>query len=185
MIIISKCNKLTHKEYKPWYNWVGRWSTGNCARNWNLTIPPNGICINESVRENEMRKIIFFKNINRSPNPGQKTKKKKRSYRIVDFPVQADHWVKIKESEKGDNCLDFARELRKLRNIKVTVIPIVVGSLGTVSKNLEKRLNEREIRGRIETIKTTALLKSARILRWITESWEDLLSLRFRRNTTS
>ena len=31
------------------------------------------------------------------------------------------------------------------------VIPIVVGRLGTVSKGLEKRLEELEIRGRIET----------------------------------
>ena len=32
-------------------------------------------------------------------------------------------------------------------------------------KNLEKRLNGLEIRGRIETIQSTALLKLARILR--------------------
>ena len=46
------------------------------------------------------------------------------------------------------------------------VIPIVVGALGTVPKNFEKRLEESlEIRGRIETIQNTALLQSATILR--------------------
>ena len=30
------------------------------------------------------------------------------------------------------------------------VIPFEIGALGTVKKNLEKRLNEQEIRGRIE-----------------------------------
>ena len=43
----------------------------------------------------------------------------------------------------------------------VTVIPIVGDTLGMVTKDLEKRQQELETRGRIETILTTA---SARIL---------------------
>ena len=46
-------------------------------------------------------------------------------------------------------------------------VPIVVGSPGTVLKNLEKRKEEFEIRKRIETIQTTELLKSARIFKRI------------------
>ena len=33
------------------------------------------------------------------------------TYRIVDFGVPADHRVKLKEGEKGDKYVDFAREL--------------------------------------------------------------------------
>ena len=52
--------------------------------------------------------------------------------------------------------------------MKVTVIPIVNGALGTVTKGL---LHEREeISGRVETIQTTALLGSARILRRVRET---------------
>ena len=47
----------------------------------------------------------------------------------------------------------------------VTVIPIIVGALGTVLKGLENGVEESEIRGRIETIQITPLLRSARILR--------------------
>ena len=47
--------------------------------------------------------------------------------------------------------------------MKVTAIPIVVSALVTVSKGLKKRLQELEINGRIETIQTTAVLKSAEI----------------------
>ena len=53
--------------------------------------------------------------------------------------------------------LDFARGLKKLWNIKVTVIPIVIGGLGTVTKGLLKGLQDLEIRGRVETIQTTIL----------------------------
>ena len=48
------------------------------------------------------------------------------------------------EYEKIDKYLDLARELKKLWNMKVKVIPIVVGALGTVPKRLEKGLENLE-----------------------------------------
>ena len=49
--------------------------------------------------------------------------------------------------------------------MKMTVILIVVGTLGTVSEGLEKKLDKQEIIRRIETILTTALFKPGRIIR--------------------
>ena len=43
--------------------------------------------------------------------------------------------------------------------MKAAVVPVVIGSLGTVSKGPAKRLEELEIRGRIENILTTALTR--------------------------
>ena len=60
-------------------------------------------------------------------------KKKKKTYRFVNFAVLVDHRVKFSESEKIENYLDLAR---------VNVIPKVVGVLGTVSKSFEKGLDE-------------------------------------------
>ena len=60
-----------------------------------------------------------------------------------DFAVPADRRVKLKESEKNDKYLDLDRELEKLWNMKVTVIPNVHGMLGIVTKGLENL----EIRG--------------------------------------
>ena len=54
--------------------------------------------------------------------------------------------------------------------MKVTVIPIVIGALGTVTEELVQGLEDLEIRGRVETIQTTALLRSARILRRVLET---------------
>ena len=53
------------------------------------------------------------------------------------------------------------------------MIPIVIGALGTVLKGLERELEEFDIGARIETIQTTALLKSARILRNVPETTGD------------
>ena len=57
-----------------------------------------------------------------------------RTCRIVDFAFPANYRVKLKESENRDKYLDLARELKKLWNMKVTVIPIVISALGTVTK---------------------------------------------------
>ena len=53
--------------------------------------------------------------------------------------------------------------------MKVTVIPIVIDVLGTVTKGLVPRLVDLKITGRVETIQTTVLLRSARIVRRVLE----------------
>ncbi len=85
-------------------------------------------------------------------NNQQKKKKKKRICKIVDFAVQGDHSIKLKECEKRDKYLDLARELKKLWNMKVTIVPIVIGALGTVTNGLLKGLEDLEVSGRVETI---------------------------------
>ena len=49
--------------------------------------------------------------------------------------------------------------------MKVTIMPIVTGALGTITKGLLKGLGDLEVDGQVETIQTTALLRTARILR--------------------
>ena len=68
-----------------------------------------------------------------------KKKKKKKICKIVDFAVPADHRIKLKECEKRDKYPDLARELKKLWNMKVTIIPIVIGAFGTVTKGYYQR----------------------------------------------
>ena len=69
----------------------------------------------------------------------------------------------MKEYKKKDKYQDLARELKKLWNMKVTVIPIAIGALGTITKGLVQGLEDLEITGRVETIPITVLLRSARI----------------------
>ena len=66
--------------------------------------------------------------------------------------VLVNYRVKLKGSEKKYKYLDLARELKKLWNMKVTVIPIEIGALGTITKGLIQGLEDLEIRGRVETI---------------------------------
>ena len=102
--------------------------------------------------------------------------KKERTCRFLDFAVPVDHRVELKESKKKDKYLDFGREMKKIWNMKVIVIPIVIGYLSRVTKGFAKGLEDMEITGRMETVQTTALLRSARILWRVQETWSNLLS---------
>ena len=97
-------------------------------------------------------------------------KKKKRIEKIVYFAVSADHRIKLKECEKKDKYVDLARELKKLWNMKVTIIPIVIGTFGTVTKRLLKGLEDLKVGGRVETIQTTAFFRTVRILRRVLDT---------------
>ena len=152
------------------------------------------------VLENDTHKLLWDFDIQTDPlisarrpdliiiNKKKKKKRKKKEKKIskiVDLAVPADHRIKLKECEKKDKYYNLARELKKLRNMKVTIIPIVTGAFGTVTKGLLKGLEDLEVGGRVETIQTTALLKTARILRRALKTWGDLLPLNLQWKTIS
>ena len=60
----------------------------------------------------------------------------------MDFSIPADHRLKLKESEKKDKYLGLARELKKLWNMKVMVILVLIGTFSTVTKGLLEGLKE-------------------------------------------
>ena len=72
--------------------------------------------------------------------------------------------VCFQQTTDVDEKKDTDKNLKRLCKMKMTVMPIVVGAIGVVSKNLEKRLIELEIGGRTAAIQTTAIEKSAVIL---------------------
>ena len=153
-----------------------RWSTGKCVR----SLINNCYIHNpESILENEMHNLLWdfviktthlisprrsYFAIAKKKKKGKK-KQKTRTCRIVNCGVPVIHIIKLKESQKKDKYLDPTRELKKLWNVKVLVIPIVIGALDSVSKGFVKRLEDLEIRGRLETIQSIVLSTSARILR--------------------
>ena len=73
----------------------------------------------------------------------------------------------IKEGKKTSTYLNLARKLKKKKAVEHNGDHDTNGSLCDWNdpQRLVKKMEELEIRGRIETIRSTALLRSARILR--------------------
>ena len=148
--IISECSKLAQKGYKARHDWVRRVIHWEMCRKFQFDHTNKWYTFNPApVLENDQHKLLWDFNIQtdhliqaRRPDLIIINKKKKRICKIVDFAVPADHKINLKESEKKDKYLNLARELKKLWNMKVTIVPIVIGALGTITKGLLKGLGK-------------------------------------------
>ena len=179
--IISECSKLAQREYKARYDWVGKMIHWEMCKKFKFDYTNKWYIHNPApVLENATHKLLWDFNIQmdhlipaRRPEliiNKTKKRKKKRTCKIVDFAVPADHRINLKECEKKDKYLDLAKELKKLSNMQVKIIPIVIGAFGTAIKGLLKGLEDLGVCGRVGINQTTALLRTARILRRVPET---------------
>ena len=72
--------------------------------------------------------------------------------------------VVVRESQYILNLNILSEELKKMWNMKVKVVPIVIGAVGTPTKTLEKRLETIGIEKRIIKLQKYILLYTRRIL---------------------
>ena len=56
--------------------------------------------------------------------------KKRSTCKIIDSAVPGDSRIEEKEKERIEKYHDLRRELQKIWNVRVKIIPLVVGSLG-------------------------------------------------------
>ena len=68
--------------------------------------------------------------------------KKERSCKIIDFAVPRDSRTEEKEKDKIEKYQELGRELQKIWNLKVKIIPLVAGSLGAIPKQFGNRLKQ-------------------------------------------
>ena len=95
--------------------------------------------------------------------------KERRTFKIIDFVVPEDSRIEKKEREKIEKYQDLRKELQKIWNVRVKIIPLVVGSLGAIPKQFSKRLEENGITAEIRQVQKSVLLETTRILRKVLE----------------
>ena len=95
--------------------------------------------------------------------------KKDRSCKIIDFAVPGDSRIEGKEKDKIEKYQDLGRESQKIWNVKVKIIPLVVGSLGAIPKQFGNRLKQIGVTVGTAQVQKTILLGKARILRKVFE----------------
>ena len=88
-----------------------------------------------------------------------------KHWTIIDFSVPNDKNIVTKENEKVEHYRELGYEIRKIHKVTTTTVPIVVGALGAVSKNLNKFLKDLGLGHTFGTIQTTAVLGTSIILR--------------------
>ena len=118
---------------------------------------------------------------NRSPNIGQKIRsfnnqeKKTRTFKIVDVFVSVELRIKLKESEKKYNYLGLARELKKNTEHEGDSYTNRDWCFWNSHQRIFKGIRGHGKWRKSGDFQTTALLRTARILRRILQTWGDLL----------
>ena len=173
--IVSGCSKLAQKENKRRHDNLGKIIHWKLARKCNFEAGDQWYEHEpESVLENEDYKMMWDFSIQTDVIEARRLDlvvvgKKERSCKIIDFAVPGDSKTEEKEKDKVEKYQDLRRELQKIWNIKVKIIPLVVGSLGATPKQFGNRLKQTGIAVGTVQVQKTVLLGTARILRKVLE----------------
>ena len=175
--IISACSMLAQKEYKRRHDKV-------CLNlHWNLC-KKYGIVVNdkwyqhqvEGVMENDKAKILWDFMIqcdreicHRKPDIVVIDKDKNECI-IIDVACPGDHNILKKRNEKIDKYSELRLEISRLWNKKTSIVPIVIGALGSIPKGLQTYLKQLEIHHNIDTLQKSVLLGTANIIRKVLSS---------------
>ena len=171
--IVSGCSKLAEKECKRRHDNLGKIVHWKLARKCNFEAEDKWYEHEpESVLENEDYKIFSIQTdrVIEARRPDLVVvDKKERSCKIIDFAVPGDSGIEEKEKDKIEKYQELGRELQKIWNVKVKIIPLVVGSLGAIPKQFGNRLKQIGIAVGPAQVQKTVLLGTARILRKVRE----------------
>ena len=171
------------KMYTTKHDCVGNLSLENCGK---IELFPYNEMVHAQTKiptKQYNTSISGFWDTDRSPALGSKISlgdclQHKRIYCIMDLLSRWTTEWSPRETKTETCTWSLLENWENLRNMKVTVIPIITDALGTVPDSLKSDLEELETRGWIKDIQTTALLRSTRLLRRVVETRRNLLSLR-------
>ena len=92
--------------------------------------------------------------------------KKTKKCLLIDPACTFDTRIEKKEEEKCSNYCDLKYEIARMWQMKdVQFIPVVIGALGTVTKQFEKWIQKLHLEITVEMLQKPCLLGTARIIR--------------------
>ena len=84
---------------------------------------------------------------------------------IIIIVIPGDRNVIKKEAEKILKYKDLTIEIQRMWNVKTSVIPVIIGATGTISKSLKKYVSNIPGNHDVKELQKTAILGTAHILR--------------------
>jgi hypothetical protein len=84
---------------------------------------------------------------------------------LIDVAIPGDRNVINKETEKILKYKDLVTEIQPMWKVKATMIPVIIGATGTISKTLRQYPSNIPGKNEIKELQKTAILGIAHILR--------------------
>ena len=107
--------------------------------------------------------IISFVNNNNRPDIIIKNKKEK-TCTLIDVAIPADRNVVQKEAEKNLKYKSLCIEIQRMWNLKCTIVPVIIGATGIVTRSLKKNLESVPGKHSIDSLQKTAILGTSHII---------------------
>ena len=79
--------------------------------------------------------------------------------------IPADRKVVQKEAEKKLKYKSFCIEIQRIWNLKCTIMPVIIGASGIVTRSLKKNLEAVPGKHSIDSLQKTAILGTSHIIR--------------------
>ena len=172
--LVSACKKMAQTDYKRRHDKMGLrvyWEVCGVyglkrSERWHLEVP-------DGVRRSDDGMIeIWWDQKVVTPTKFEANRpdmmivdRRSKEWFMVDFAVPFDANVAKKEEEKIGKYKDLAAEVARMNTVKVVVVPIVVGALGVVSKDLLGWLKVLGVGDVVGGLQTAAVIGTAAILK--------------------
>jgi hypothetical protein len=91
--------------------------------------------------------------------------KKEKTCTLIDVAILADRNDVQKEAEKKLKYKRLCIEIQLMRNLKCTIVPVIIGATGIVTRSLRKHLEGVPGKHSIDSLQKTAVLGTSHIIR--------------------
>jgi hypothetical protein len=169
--LISACSKIAQTDYKERHNKVASMLHWNLCKKYHLPAADKWWEHKiEKVLQNNEAKILWDFKIQTDKhlphNIPDITVVENKQVWLVDVAIPGDSRIQQKEVEKITKYQDLKIEVERLWERKATVVPVVIGALGAIPRDLTKHLNTLGLdKITPSQLQKAALLGTAHILR--------------------
>jgi len=88
----------------------------------------------------------------------------KRTRMLIDVVISGDRNVIKKEAENIPKYKDLKIEIKRMWNVKIKVIPVIIGATETISESFSKYVSNIPGNHEVNELQKTAILGTAHIL---------------------
>ena len=169
--MVNSCSKLAQTDYKERHDKVASMLHWNLCSKYNLPTADKWWEHKvDMVLQKEDIKILWDFKIQTDKHlahniPDITVVEKKRVW-IIDVAIPGDDRVEEKELEKISKYRDLKIEIERLWEKQATIVSVVIGSLGAISRDLRKHLRTIGLESISQSqLQKTVLLETAYILR--------------------
>jgi hypothetical protein len=91
--------------------------------------------------------------------------KKDKTCTLIDVATPADRNVVQKKAEKRLKYKSLCIEIQRMWNLKCTIVPVIIGATGIVTRSLRKNLEAVPGKHSIDSVQKTAIVGTSHIIR--------------------